>query len=307
MTQAGGPQRRPLISVQLCTYNRRALLGRVLDALFHQDLAPDDYEIILVDDGSDDGTYEEVLQRLAPTCALHLVRQSNAGLARGRNVGIERARGEIILFMDDDVLATPGLLSAHVRFHRAHPDSICRGVAINVESFDHLPAPNYSLHNYSGAYFWTTNVSIPLALVKDVGCFDERFREYGWEDLELGFRLRRRGVPSVLARDAVVYHHKPPLAPAQFPRVTRQARAQARTAVQFLDLHPHWRIALATGQLGPLVWWSRVVRASGWPSLLENIAAPDAARSPWPLGVRRWAAQRLARSAYYDELASARR
>jgi len=307
VTGAVSSSRRPLISVQLCTYNRRALLGRVLDALFHQDLDADEYEIILVDDGSDDGTYEGVLAHLSPPCALYLVRQTNAGLAHGRNVGIARARGDIILFMDDDVLATPGLLSAHVRFHRQHPDSICRGVAINVESFDDLPAPSYSLRNYSGAYFWTTNVSVPLRLVIAAGCFDERFREYGWEDLELGFRLRRMGIPSILERDAVVYHHKPPLAPAQFSRVARQARAQARTAIQFLDLHPHWRIALATGQLGPLMWWSRIARLSGWPALLENIASPRVEHSSWPLGLRRWAALRLARSAYYDELASAKR
>jgi len=298
--------RRPLITAQLCTYNRRAMLGRVLDALFHQDLDPNDYEIVLVDDGSGDGTYEEILRHVRPTCAFHLVRQRNAGLARGRNVGIERARGEIILFMDDDVLATPSLLSAHVRFHREHRRAICRGVAINVESFDKLPPPSYSLRNYSGAYFWTTNVSVPLALVVESGRFDERFREYGWEDLELGFRLRRKGIPSLLNRDAVVYHYKPPLAPAQFARAARQARAQARTAKQFLAKHPHWRIALATGQIAPLMWWSSVARRAGWPALLGRIASPDQAHSAWPMGMRRWAAVRFARSEYFDELNATR-
>ena len=298
--------RLPRISVQMCTFNRRELLGRVLDALFHQDIDPDDYEIVLVDDGSDDGTYEELLSRLRPTCAFHLVRQRNAGLASARNAGIERARGDIILFTDDDVLATPSLLRAHLRFHQAHPNSICRGVAINVESFDEVPPPRYSVRNYSGAYFWTTNVSVPRSLIEDAGRFDTRFREYGWEDLELGFRLRKRGIPSVLARDAVVYHHKPPLVPAQFPRMARQARAQARTAVQFLDMHPHWRIALATGQVAPVLWWSQIAKNSGWPALLSRIASPHSQGSAWPIRLRRWAAQRLARSEYFDELTSAR-
>jgi len=295
-------QRRPLITVQLCTYNRRALLGRVLEALFHQDLDPKDYEIILVDDGSNDGTYEEILRNVRPTCAFHLIRQPNAGLARGRNVGIERARGEIILFMDDDVLATPGLLSAHVRFHREHRRTICRGVAINVESFDNLPPPKYSLRHYSGAYFWTTNVSVPRELLSETRGFDERFREYGWEDLELGFRLRCKGVPSLLARDAIVYHFKPPLVPAQFARAARQARSQARTARQFFAKHPHWRIALATGMLAPLLWWSTVARHAGWPAMLDRIASPGQDHNRWPIGLRRWAAQRFARSEYFDEL-----
>lgn len=294
--------KRPLITVQLCTHNRRGLVGRVLDALFAQDLAPDDYEIVLVDDGSTDDTYDSVLRRVRPTCAFHLVRQRNAGLARSRNVGIERARGEIILFMDDDVLATPNLLSAHVRFHERHAHSICRGAVINVASFDNLPPAVYSLRHYSGAYFWTTNVSVPLTVVKDAGSFDERFTEYGWEDLELGYRLRAKGTRSLLTRDAIVYHYKPPLSPAQFPRLAEQARAQARTAVQFLDKHPHWRIALATGQVKPMLWWSGVARRRGWPRLLQKVAsAPSDGRMVLPL--RRWAARRVARAAYFEELA----
>lgn len=291
------------ISVQLCTFNRRKLIGRVLEALFHQDLDPDSYELVLVDDGSTDGSYEEVLARLTPPCAFQLVRQKNAGLARGRNVGLERARGEIVLFMDDDVLATPTLLSAHVAFHRRHVRSICRGVAINVESFDDLPKPTYSLRNYSGAYFWTTNVSAPRALIEEAGRFDERFREYGWEDLELGLRLRNMDVQSILDRDAVVYHYKPPVGPEQFGSMARQARAQARTARQFLEKHPHWRVALATGQVAPLVWWSKVARVGGWSRILEGVARPGQSDAAWPMSLRRWAAARLARSDYYDELA----
>jgi glycosyltransferase involved in cell wall biosynthesis len=296
----------PAITVQLCTYNRKALLGPVLDALFRQDLDPSDYEIVLVDDGSSDGTYESVIAKLQPACALYVVRQRNAGLARGRNAGIARARGEYILFMDDDVLATPGLLSAHLRFHRSHLRSICRAGVINVDDFDHLPPPRYSWRNYSGAYFWTTNVSLPLALVKEAGTFDERFREYGWEDLELGFRLRKMGVPSLLARDAIVYHFKPPVPRANVSGLVRQARAQGRTAVQFLRKHPHWRVALATGQVAPIRFWSGVARAAGWPRVLERLsgAGGDSPKNV-PPAVQRWAANRLARAAYFEEIAAA--
>jgi GT2 family glycosyltransferase len=302
------PARTPSITVQLCTYNRRALLGRVLAALFDQDLDPNEYEIVLVDDGSTDGSYEDIIATLHPPCALHVVRQKNAGLARGRNVGIARARGEFILFMDDDVLATPGLLSAHLRFHRSHPRSISRAGVINVADFDRLPPARYSWRNYSGAYFWTTNVSLPLTLVREAGGFDERFREYGWEDLELGFRLRQMGVPSLLARDAIVYHYKPPVPRANVPAMLRQARAQARTAVQFLEKHPHWRVALATGQVAPVRFWSGVARAAGWPRLLERLSGSSAVAPPGvPAGIQQWAAARLARAAYFAEIAASDR
>jgi len=296
----------PIITVQMSTYNRRALLGRVMQALFEQDLDHSQYEIVLVDDGSTDGTYEDVIAGLRPTCALTVVRQRNAGLAAGRNAGIARARGELIMFMDDDVLATPGLLRAHIRCHRAHPRAICRGGVINVASFDELPPARYSWRNYSGAYFWTTNVSVPLALLTEAGAFDESFREYGWEDLDVGLRLRHMGVPSILAKDALVYHYKPPAPPSAFSGMRRQARAQARTAVQFIDKHPHWRVALATGQVAPLLWWSGVADSLGWPRVLERLAAPRAGEDGLPMGLRRWAATRLARAEYYDELRRAR-
>jgi GT2 family glycosyltransferase len=297
----------PRITVQLCTYNRRALLGRVLDALFDQDLDPEAYQVVLVDDGSTDGSFEEIVARQRPPCAFHVVRQKNAGLARGRNVGIARARGEYILFMDDDVLATRGLLSAHLRFHATHARAICRAGVINVASFDDLPPPRYTWRNYSGAYFWTTNVSLPLDLLHEAGGFDERFSEYGWEDLELGFRLRTMGVRSALARDAIVYHYNPPVPRANVPGMIRQARAQARTAVQFLEKHPHWRVALATGQIAPLEMWSGAARAVGWPRFLESMASLDQDRGAFGGAIARWAAGRLAKSAYYDELAKATR
>jgi GT2 family glycosyltransferase len=297
----------PRITVQLCTHNRRHLLARVLEALFRQDLDPSEYEIVLVDDGSNDGTYEDVLAHLSPPCAFYLVRQANRGLAAARNAGIARARGTIILFTDDDVLATPGLLRAHLAFHERHPRAICRGVAKNVASFNRLPPPVYSPLDYAGAYFWTTNVSVPLALVREAGLFDERFREYGWEDLELGFRLRRMGVPSIVARDAIVYHYKPPMQPRHFGPAARQARAQARTAVQFLQKHPHWRIALATGLLPPLLTWSSLVRRAGWGRVLTAIARPEEELAPFPLSLRRWAARRWARSEYYAEAARAQK
>jgi hypothetical protein len=208
--------------------------------------------------------------------------------------------------MDDDVLATPGLLSTHLRFQASHQRSICRSGVINVASFDDLPPAKYSWRNYSGAYFWTTNVSLPAALLREAGGFDERFREYGWEDLELGFRLRQMGVPSLLCKEAIVYHYKPPVAAPGVRGMIRQARAQARTAVQFLRKHPHWRVALATGQVAPLQFWSGVCRAAGWPRMLEALAAPDREADGEAAGpLRRWAAARLARAAYYEELAKA--
>jgi len=291
------------LTVQLCTHNRAHLLGRVLEALFAQDYDPSRYEIVLVNDGSTDET-RDLIERLRPQapCRFEVIHQQNAGLAKGRNAGIARARGEIILFIDDDILATPVLVREHLAMHVEHPRAIVRGAVLNVETFDELPPPIWTPKNYSGNYFWTSNVSVPMALLGEVGVFNESFSEYGWEDLELGLRLRHAGVPSLFARRAVVYHHKPRPTAKSIPGIVRQAKAQARTAVQFRALHPHWRVALATGQTKAHALLHRALRSAKFSRALLTVLGTVQDESK-PLSALQLAAARaLAREAYFEEL-----
>ena len=302
-----GPPGFPVrATIQLCTYNRAHLLGRVLDGCFEQTVAAGAYEVVLVNDGSTDGTAEviEAARRRAP-CAFTVVDQANAGLARGRNAGIARARGERIIFIDDDVLPTPVFVEEHLRSHAARPHAIVRGAVINTESFERLPAPTWTLANYSGNFFWTSNVSVPLATLRAVGNFTESFREYGWEDIELGMRLRAAGVRGVFNRFAVAFHHKPRPRSRNVESMLRQARAQARTAVQLRDLHPHWRVVLATGDDPLQRGLHRFARSLGRIRALERRlgdGGADRALSNRELA----AARKLARETYYAELDAAR-
>ncbi len=235
-------------TIQLCTYNRAPLLARVLEACFDQTVADSDYEVVLVDDGSTDETplVVETARRRA-TCAFRVVSQANAGLARARNAGIAQAAGERIVFIDDDVLPIPTFVEEHLRAAQRHPRAIVRGGAIEVENPDELPTPIWTLRNYSGNYFWTTNVSVPLATIRAVGGFDESFAEYGWEDIDVGLRLRSAGVRAVFNPRALAFHVKPRPRAAGVERTIAQARAQARTAARLVRRHPNWRAYLATG------------------------------------------------------------
>jgi glycosyltransferase involved in cell wall biosynthesis len=235
-------------TIQLCTYNRAPLLARVLEACFDQNVEESAYEVVLVDDGSSDATpsvIEEARGR-AP-CSLIVVTQANAGLARARNAGIERSSGERIIFIDDDVLPLPNFVEAHLRTGERHPNAIVRGGAIEVDDLDDLPPPVWSIKNYSGNYFWTTNVSVPLATIRGIGGFDESFSEYGWEDIDVGLRLRAAGVRAVFDPNALAYHFKPRPRTASVEKMIAQASAQARTAARLVRRHPNWRAYLATG------------------------------------------------------------
>jgi GT2 family glycosyltransferase len=111
---------------------------------------------------------------------------------------------------------------------------IVRGAVINTE-LRRLPPPIWTLANYSGNYFWTSNVSLRRARLDRVGGrFDESFAEYGWEDIELGMRLRELGTRGGVQPRAVAFHYKP--RPAG--RTSRDAAPSARAS-------PHGRAARA--------------------------------------------------------------
>ncbi len=296
------------LTIQLCTYNRAKLLERVLEACFDQTLSPHEYEVVLVNDGSRDETPAviERVQRLA-TCRFTVVNQANGGLAKARNAGIAVSTGERIAFIDDDVLPTPVFAAEHLRSDAKHGDVVVRGAAINTESFDALPVPVWTLKDYSGNWFWTTNVSVRRARLDAAGGrFDESFSEYGWEDIELGLRLRALGTRAVFNRFALAFHYKPRPTGTNVGGMLRQVRAQARTAVRLEQLHPGWRVALAVGDTPPQRLLGDALRKSGLVPRLER--AVDGAPADEKLPAAKLAAARLlASAAYYDELERAKK
>lgn len=289
-------------TIQFCTYNRASVLARVLDACFDQTVADDAYEVVLVDDGSTDETPEVIERaRSRANCSFTIVRQANAGLAKARNAGIARAAGERIIFIDDDVLALPNFVEEHLGARARHPGSIVRGGAIEVENLDELPPPIWSIRNYSGNYFWTTNVSVPLATIRSIGGFNESFSEYGWEDIDVGLRLRERGIRAVFNPKALVYHFKPRPHAGAVEKMIARSRAQARTAVRLIELHPGWRAALATGinplQRGFHTMLRRLRFADRFKHRLAGLNREEELR-----GRDLRAARALANEAYFEEL-----
>jgi len=289
-------------TLQFCTYNRAGLLERVLDACFEQTVGEDEYEIVLVDDGSSDRTPAVIERaRTRARCAFTVVTQANSGLAKARNAGIARAAGERIIFIDDDVLPLPNFVDEHLRAHGRHPASIVRGGAIEVENLDDLPPPIWSIKNYSGNYFWTTNVSVPLATIRAIGGFDESFSEYGWEDIDVGLRLRSRGVKAVFHPAALVYHYKPRARAESLEKMLAQSRAQARTAVRLVGLHPHWRAYLATGINPVQRGFHRLLRRLHLADRFRRSLARRSGESELGASDLR-AAHALASEAYFEEL-----
>ena len=104
------------LSVVIPTYNRRNILSRTLPTVFRQDFSADEYEVIIVVDGATDGTVE-MLRDLKPPCPFHVLEQSNRGQASARNAGLQAACGELVLFLDDDLLCDRFLFREHQAAH----------------------------------------------------------------------------------------------------------------------------------------------------------------------------------------------
>lgn len=235
-------------SVQICSYNRWHLLKRSLEALFAQDFPKDEYELVFVDDGSTDDSLAMAreLSQTAP-CRLKVLTKPNDGLARARNLGIRNCEGEIILFMDDDTFADPALLKEHWTVHQQFPNAVVMGWVNHIEELDPQGPRKYVMADYSRSFFWTSNVSVRKQYIDQVGGFDEDFREYGWEDMELGYRLKQLGLQRHINEKAIVSHYKPPKQKKDLPGMLRQAESSARSALIYIQKRPGLRSRMATG------------------------------------------------------------
>ena len=239
-----------LISVVIPTYNRLPILEKCLRALESQRLSDvlEGFEVVVVDDGSTDGTVDWLYHRQDEFPHVRIVQQEHGGPAEGRNRGVHHARGDVIVFIDSDLVVTEGFLVCHAqalqRSWQQRGDRLCftYGAVVNTADFEDPTRERHKLRDLSWAYFATGNVAIDREVLEASGLFDTGFRLYGWEDLELGERLRRMGVVLVRCPEAVGYHWHPALRLDQIPDLVRVERERAKMGLVFYRKHPTRRV-----------------------------------------------------------------
>lgn len=234
-------------SVVIPTYNRLPILKKCIDALESQ-VYQYNYEVVIIDDGSDDGTIEWI--ELLESEHVVLYKQDHQGAAIARNRGIEEAKYETIIFIDSDLVVTPSFLDSHAaalsnaRNSMGHDRQFTYGAVINTSNFEAPTKEPYKLTDYSAAFFATGNVAIARHWLLDVGKFDTRFQQYGWEDLELGVRLKNAGLSLIKCPLAVGYHWHPAFTLEQLPQLIDQEIQRGRMGVLFYQLHPTWNVRM---------------------------------------------------------------
>ncbi len=239
-----------LISVVIPTYNRLPILIKCLDALENQILNVEmhAFEIVIVDDGSTDGTVDWLRNNIENYPHLRLFEQSHGGPALGRNLGVEKSKGELIVFIDSDLVVDKLFLRNHIDYlFRAweklgNRKCFTYGSVINTSNFNNPNSEPFKFQDFSWAYFATGNVAIDKKVLENSGLFDNSFRLYGWEDLELGERLRNMGVKLIKCPGAIGYHWHPALALDQIPHLIRIEKERAKMGLVFYRKHPTLRV-----------------------------------------------------------------
>ncbi|MCG5058667.1 MAG: glycosyltransferase [Limnoraphis sp. WC205] len=226
------------------TYNRLPILKKCLTALEHQNYTASvqNYEVILVDDGSTDGTLEWLQNHQQDFPHVRCFEQPHQGPAAARNLGVEKAEGDTIIFIDSDLVVTETFLQAHaqtlVEAAKNNDRIFTYGRVINTCNFENPTNEPYKITDFSAAYFATGNVAIARHWLLEAGLFDTRFQLYGWEDLELGVRLKKLGLTLIKCPQAVGYHWHPPFQLEQLPRLIEREVQRGRMGVLFYQKHP---------------------------------------------------------------------
>ena len=237
------------ISIVIPTYNRKPILIKCLHALENQKLNEliDSYEIIVIDDGSTDGTTKWIKDNQIALPHVVLYEQKHGGPALGRNLGVIKSTGNIIIFIDSDLIVVNNFLIHHVnKLHKywlkKNKRCFTYGSVINTSNFQNPLSEINKITDISFAYFATGNVAISKDLLIEVGLFDTSFSLYGWEDLELGERLKQLGTKLIKCPKAKGFHWHPPFVFEQIDSLVAKESERAKMALIFFKKHPNLRV-----------------------------------------------------------------
>jgi len=252
-------------TVVVPTFQRRESVLRLLRSLESQTVPASMFDVIVAVDGSTDGTAEAVRGHPAPF-GISVVEGPNRGRARACNSGIRAAGGNLVILLDDDMEATPGLVEAHARAHAGGARRAVVGAAPIMSSPASPPFVRYMadgfrarLHRLGQPGYrvrfrdtYTGNFSVRRDVLESVGGFDESFQVYGHEDYELALRLQAAGVELGYSAEAVAWQHYE----KSFAGFAKDGIARGRTAVLFAGKHPEVvdSIKLSEYAQGPIKW-----------------------------------------------------
>ncbi len=232
------------VSVIIPNYNRADVIGLTLERLCQQTIAVDQFEVIVVDDGSQDQS-SKIIASFQVRLNLQYVYQQNKGVAAARNLGVSQAKGYIIIFLDCDEMPETNFLEQHWKAHQANPHCLVNG---QIRTWPNPQRPWYdqvidpdsvmSYGNLSGSIpFYLAiggNLSIQRDSFLDLGGFDEEFPGAGCEETEFVYRATQAGYSFLYCQAAITYHNHP----RSLNQRINQQRTHMRSLALLIQKHP---------------------------------------------------------------------
>lgn len=285
------------VSIVIPTYQRRDVVNETVQSLVGQ---AERYgaEIVVVIDGSTDDT-DIALRALGAGC-VRIIRQANSGAAAARNAGARSAIGEVLVFLDDDMRAGPGLIDAHVAAHEAGADAVLGRMTLDPSS-----PPTYLAHSVGrwsdeldeqlsalpaiidGRQIFSGHLSVRRQIFEELGGFDATYTRagrYGNEDLDFGARLVASGAIVRYTPAAVTAQYYDVTAREYLRRIedlgttdgilaerTEIGRTTRTEALAQYKLRRRWAKYLLSRR-------PRVLAAIAWPSTISACRAIDAGK-----------------------------
>ena len=235
------------VSIIIPTYQRCSSVKRALTTLTDQSFPADEFEVIVSIDGSEDGT-REMVSSFKAEYKLRAIWNENSGRASACNRGIQAATGELLIIIDDDMEPEPHFIDAHHAAHHADDRlGVIGAIPIVVEEsspptiryvgtkfnthLEKISKPGYTIRIWD---FYSGNFSIRRANLMEAGLYSEDFVDYGNEDVELAWRLRKLGINIVYSPEAKCIQHYE----KDFGGLALDTIASGRTSVLLSIKHP---------------------------------------------------------------------
>jgi glycosyltransferase involved in cell wall biosynthesis len=179
-------------TVILPTYNRLSVLKSCLSALSNQ--TTKNFEILLIDDCSSDGTKEYIENSTFPNVE-YIRLEEHRGPYYARNLAIRKAKGDIIIFVDSDVLVFPDFIEDHIKIHKKREDIVVQGMVKHVKSPGDVNMEGFYIPNaLCLRTFITQNASVRRKYLIATGGFEKFGPEMGYKDIDMGFKLMDLGL-----------------------------------------------------------------------------------------------------------------
>jgi len=296
-----------MVSVIIPTYNHSDFVLKTLASVFAQTFT--DYEVIVVNDGSPDGT-TRILRPLAEAGRIKYIEQPNAGQAAARNRGLAEAEGEFVAFLDDDDLWPPDSLAQRITAARSagHPVMVYGfNQFVGDLSADRFPGPDAPTGRVQEAFLrqnwmWSPGQSLMRTeVVRELGGFDTKF--WGADDWDLFIRLSGRGEVAFLNECTLLYRKHAGNASKNTLRMYRNLCRVRHKHLGYMPSPRNWGL-----------WWeARNSWASSFALPLRKFAVERFKTGEWLTGIlalasATWASPRavLGQSRIADRLRAAR-